>query len=196
MRRGQTCARETTGNGLLTLCVTCACVRARPMGLRSQGDSGAPVVRFRDGSPVLVGLASSGVGCTTRQAPSLLVRVDAYVGWMRRRNVAVQVVEINDSPPCAKGWEPRIGKCRFCGAGSVSEGGRQGKCRKCANGLVVDEKDRSQCTCKGVNAVGKGLRNGFCVVCASGRFSGVGDEMCRKCPQGLVTRGKGAERCF
>ncbi len=52
-----------------------------------KGDSGGPLIRTY-GEPVLVGIVSWGKGCGRSGEPGYYVRVDQYLGWIRRAMAA------------------------------------------------------------------------------------------------------------
>lgn len=64
----------------------CAAVVREQCGICS-GDSGGPLLVYEDNMPVVVGITSNSVQCSTTEFPALFARVDTVLPWLRQVGV-------------------------------------------------------------------------------------------------------------
>lgn len=170
----------------------------------SRGDSGGPLLKYKNGQPTVVGITSFGyAGCGNPGAPSVFTRVSRYVKWMRSTPAVFYTskgVFGDNIKKCRFGQfvfsvNKKIKFCRDCPKGQVSKGGSAKACTKCPRGLVRSTKDGRKCSCVGRLAKGRGLKNRICTVCAPGTFSNTNNKFCLPCQPGFFSSRKGSTTC-
>lgn len=104
----------------------------------SNGDSGGPILAYRDEEPILTGITSFGERCGQAGIPTVFTRVSAQVDWMRDEGAIFYTagrVYGQDADACAVGEEPFVHKpgvrfCKACMLGFTSAGGVDAKCTR------------------------------------------------------------------
>lgn len=172
---------------------------------RSNGDSGGPVIQYAGDQPILIGVASASVQCTSSGYPDVSVRVSAHTEWITglATNAVVHTGKVKQIVRhCRRGFilfstNRAPARCVECAKDEVSIGGAARVCYQCVRNSLRDPGNGSTCSC--VAAVGRGFSTnggGSCVLCPRGRFSGVGDGNCRPCKEGSFASTRGSEKCL